>query len=128
MTATRRWCDGTRRRPRSRRERKVAALPGVFPDRRIRTYTDDPGEVAFLELLKKSEALELAANDTLEPVADGAFDIRSAEAAERAWAATRLMAALTTDNQAFAALPPEHGGLGTSISWTSSASSRCTGN
>ena len=37
--------------------RVVAVLPGVFPDAEIRTYTGDPGEVAFLELLKTSEAL-----------------------------------------------------------------------
>ncbi|MEY9888995.1 hypothetical protein ABIA31_002643 [Catenulispora sp. MAP5-51] len=91
----------------------VALLPGVFPDGRIRTYTGDPGELAFLELLKTSEVLELAANDALEPIADGSCDVRSAEAAERAWAATRFLAALATANQGFAALAPDHGGLGT---------------
>lgn len=91
----------------------VAVLPGVFPDRRIRTYTGDPGELAFLELLKTSEALELAANDTLEPIADGSCDIRSAEAAERAHAAARFLTALAAANQDFAALAPDDGGLGT---------------
>ncbi len=91
----------------------VALLPGSFPDHSIRTYTDGPGEVTFFELLKKSEAFELAVNDTLEPVADGAIDIRSPEAGERAFTAARLMAALTQYNQAFAALSPERGGLGT---------------
>ncbi|MEY9930233.1 hypothetical protein ABH926_004878 [Catenulispora sp. GP43] len=91
----------------------VTAVPGVFADDRIRTYTGDPGELAFLELLKTSEALELAANDVLEPVADGSCDIRSEEAAERAWAATRFLTALATANQGFAALAPDHGGLGT---------------
>jgi hypothetical protein len=91
----------------------VVSVPGSFPDRDIRTYTNDPGEVAFFELLKKSEAFELAVNDTLEPVADGSVDILSPEAAARALTATRLMAALIRYNQAFAAEPPEDGGLGT---------------
>jgi hypothetical protein len=91
----------------------VARLPGSFPDTKIRTYTDAPGEVAFFELLKKSEALELAVNDTLEPVAEGSIDIRSPEAGERALRATRLMDALIRCNQAFAAVPAERGGLRT---------------
>lgn|GEM_PF-4562684 len=93
--------------------RVVAVLPGVFPDGRIRTYTGDPGEVAFLELLKTSEALELAANDELEPIADGSIGVLSAEAAARASSATRFLTALATVNQAFAALAPGDGGLGT---------------
>ena len=91
----------------------AALIPGFFPDMRIRTYTDEPGEVAFFALLKQSEALELAVNETLEPVADGAIDILAPEAAERALAATRLMRALIRLNQAFAAVPPERGGLRT---------------
>src|SRR3954469_23916094 len=47
-----------------RMDGQVAALiPGCFPDLRIRTYTDDPGEVSFFALLKKSEAFELAVNE-----------------------------------------------------------------
>jgi hypothetical protein len=91
----------------------VARLPGSFPGLEIRTYTDDPGEFSFFELLKKSEAFELAVNDTLEPVADGTVDIRSPEAARRALAAARLMAALIRFNQDFAARPAERGGLRT---------------
>ena len=93
--------------------RVVAVLPGVFPDRGIRTYTGNPGEVAFLELLKTSEALELAANDELEPIAQGSVGVLSAEAAVRASAATRFLTALAAVNQAFAALAPDDGGLGT---------------
>lgn len=91
----------------------VATIPGVFPDGRIRTYTGDPGEEAFLELLKTSEALELAANDVLEPVADGSVDVRCAEAAERAQAAAGFLTALAAANQEFTALAPEAGGLRT---------------
>lgn len=91
---------------------EVAALiPGCFPDLRIRTYTDDPGEVAFFALLKQSEALELAVNETLEPMAEGEIDILAPEAAARALIATRLMRALIHLNQSFAAVPPERGGL-----------------
>ena len=90
----------------------VATLPGVFPDGQILTYTGDPGEVAFLELLKTSEALELAANDVLEPIADCSIDICSAEATERATAAAGFLAALAAASQTFAALAPEAGGLG----------------
>jgi hypothetical protein len=58
----------------------VASLPGAFADGMIRTYTNDPGEVAFFALLKKSEALELAANDLIQPISDGTIDILSADA------------------------------------------------
>lgn len=91
----------------------MVALPGSFPDLSIRTYTDDPGELAFFEMLKKSEAYEVAINETLEPVADGSVDIRSAAAARRAFAATRLMAALIRYNQDFAGRTAEDGGLRT---------------
>ncbi len=91
----------------------VAQVPGDFPDLRIRTYTGDPGEVSFFELLKKSEAFEFAVNETLEPVASGAVDACSPEAADRALASTRLMYALIRFNQAFATRAPERGGLRT---------------
>ena len=91
----------------------VALLPGAFPDLRIRTYTNDPGEAAFFELLKKSEALELAVNETLEPIAAGQIDILSPEAGRRGLAAARLMAALIRLNQDFAVRAPERGGLRT---------------
>lgn len=89
----------------------VARVPGGFPGPEIRTYTGDPGEVSFFELLKKSEAFELAVNETLEPVASGAVDVRSPEAAARALDCARLMHALIRFNQDFAARPPERGGL-----------------
>ncbi|HTJ69258.1 MAG TPA: hypothetical protein VL551_17105 [Actinospica sp.] len=91
----------------------LAELPGVFPDPRIRTYTDDPGEVAFFELLKKSEALEAAVNRALDPVADGAVDPLGPEGTARALDATRLMYALIRFNRDFAERGPERGGLRT---------------
>ena len=93
--------------------RTVVRLPGSFPDLRTRTYTDDPGEVAFFELLKKSEALEAAVNEVLEPVADGSIAVLSPPAVARALAATRLMTALIRFNQAFGARAPANGGLRT---------------
>lgn len=91
----------------------LAVLPGSFPDLNIRTYTGNPGEYAFFELLKKSEALELAVNDTLEPVALGTTDIRSPEAAGRALAAARLMSSLIRLSEDFLSTPPGNGGLDT---------------
>jgi hypothetical protein len=91
----------------------LARMPGEFADGRIRSYTDEPGELAFFELLKHSEALELAVNEILEPVAEGALDPLSAEGAGRAVDACRVMTTLIRLNRAFAARAPEHGGLRT---------------
>lgn len=91
----------------------IATLPGCFPGLEIRTYTNDPGEVAFFELLKKSEAFELAVNETLEPIVAGELDILDPEAERRGRSAVRLMNALIRINQDFAATPPERGGLRT---------------
>jgi hypothetical protein len=91
----------------------LAELPGAFPDARIRTYTDDPGEVTFFELLKKSEALEAAVNRALDPVADGLIDPMSPQGAAQALVATRLMYALIGLNRDFAARGPADGGLRT---------------
>lgn len=89
----------------------VASLPGTFPDTALRTYTGDPGEAGFFELLKKSEAYEAAANDTLQPIADGSVDVLSKQARDRAELATRLLIALHRINLDFATRAPEDGGL-----------------
>jgi hypothetical protein len=89
----------------------VARLPGAFLDLSIRTYTSEPGETAFFELLKKSEAFELAINELLEPMSDGSIDILAPEAAVRAVTAARLMTALIRYNQEFASRLPAEGGL-----------------
>ena len=91
----------------------LAVLPGSFADGETRTYTGDPGEIAFFALLKKSEALERAVNDVLEPIAQGEVEPLSPDAVDRALLAARLMAALIRVNQEFAAAPPELGGLST---------------
>ncbi|MFI0445965.1 hypothetical protein [Actinomadura sp. 6N118] len=89
----------------------VSVLPGCFADLRVRTYTGDPGEVSFFELLKKSEALELAANQALAPIADGDVHILSAEAEQRTRMATALLLDIAHLNHDFAKRPPERGGL-----------------
>ena len=89
----------------------VADLPGAFADGTIRTYTNDPGEVAFFVLLKKSEALELAANDLLQPISDGTIDILSPDATDRVRLATLALRALRHLNLDFASAPVSGGGL-----------------
>jgi hypothetical protein len=89
----------------------IVVLPGSFDDLRIRTYTGDPSEAGFFELLKKSEALELAANNLLRPLSDGTVDILTPDAESRARSATRLLVELHRINQDFASLPPERGGM-----------------
>jgi hypothetical protein len=90
--------------------RLVATLPGAFDDEEIRTYTGDPGEIAFFELLKKSEALELAVNDMLEPII-GDVDNRPTDALSRVRHATRVLDAMSELNLAFVARPVDAGGL-----------------
>ncbi|WAZ26552.1 hypothetical protein STRCI_008141 [Streptomyces cinnabarinus] len=43
-------------------------VPGVFADGQVRTHTGDPREVELLLFVKRAEAVELAANDLLEPL------------------------------------------------------------
>jgi hypothetical protein len=90
---------------------RLAVLPGCFDDARIRTCTADPGEAAFFELLKKSEALELAANRILEPLSEGVVDILSPEAERRARMATILLMVLARLNHDFATRAAERGGM-----------------
>jgi hypothetical protein len=89
----------------------VAALPGEFGDGRIRSYTGDAGEVGFFALLKESEALELGANELLQPIADRTVDVISTEATDRVAQATVLLAALRQLNMDFALRPAAAGGL-----------------
>jgi hypothetical protein len=88
---------------------RVARLPGAFNDDRVRTYTNDDGELQFFILTKKSEALERAVNAMLEPISSGALPNESAEAIHRLRVATSLLSALRQLNSDFAALPPEIG-------------------
>jgi hypothetical protein len=92
-------------------DQTVAVIRGSFDDGRVRTYTADPGEVGFFELLKKSEALELAANDVLAPISEGELHILSAAAERRARLATTLLLDLARLNHEFAKKSPAENGL-----------------
>jgi hypothetical protein len=89
----------------------LATLPGCFSDQSIRTYTADAGETAFFELLKKSEALEAAANAMLWPLAERQVDMLSPDATHRAALAASVLKVLIRLNADFAARSPERGGL-----------------
>jgi hypothetical protein len=100
-----RWNVGTLRVRRG--SELIATLPGVFDDGRIRSYTGTPGEEAFFLLVKRSEAVELAVNDVLEPLASDGAGLVSADAVERVRLATELIEAMRHLLLDFAALPPE---------------------
>jgi hypothetical protein len=92
-------------------DQTVAVIRGSFDDGRVRTYTADPGEVAFFELLKKSEALELAANNILAPIAEGELHILSAAAERQTRLATTLLLDVARLNHEFARRSPAENGL-----------------
>ncbi|WP_245402241.1 hypothetical protein [Nocardia albiluteola] len=72
---------------------RICTLPSVFDDGRIRTYTAEIGETLIIELFKRCETLEAAANIAVQPIwADGAFTMSRDEIAER-FATARLMLA-----------------------------------
>jgi hypothetical protein len=85
----------------------MAVLPGVFDDGRIRSYTGTAGEERFFLLVKEGEAVELAANELLEPLAAAGTSLVSADAVERVRIATELMTAMRRLFLDFAARPPE---------------------
>jgi len=88
---------------------RLALLPGVFEDGRVRTYTGDRGERLFLELVKKAEALERAVNDLLEPISAGSVGMETTDAIERTRLATTLLTALRQLISDFGSLPPGQG-------------------
>jgi hypothetical protein len=85
----------------------IADLPGVFDDRRIRTYTGTPGEERFFLLVKQGEAIELAANCFLQPLTREHADLVGENARHRVRQATVLLDALRRLFLDFAALPSE---------------------
>jgi len=87
----------------------LAVVPGAFPDGEIRTYTGDRGEFLFFELLKHSEALEMAVNDLIEPLTTGSVDVLSPDGIRRMRTATVLMVALRQLNSDFGARPAGDG-------------------
>ncbi len=72
----------------------LANLPGVYDDGLIRTYSGDPGEEWFFELVKKGQTIEAAANAALEPISDGDVDPTGPDGLQRVRLATRLLEAL----------------------------------
>jgi hypothetical protein len=89
--------------------RTLAALPGVNPDRLIRTYTGDLGEAWFFELVKRGQTIELAANDLLAPLAAGDVALTCDEGLDRVRLATTLLDALRLLFLEFANVTPGHG-------------------
>jgi hypothetical protein len=100
-----RWNVGTLRVRRG--SELIATLPGVFDDGRIRSYTGTAGEENFFLLVKRSEAVELAVNDVLEPLGRDDAGLLTADAVDRVRLATDLIEVLRQLMLDFAALPPE---------------------
>ncbi len=88
---------------------RIATLPSVFDDGLVRTYTAAPDEFRFFGLLKASEALEMAVNQQLAPLSDGALDLGDEEALGRIARAVMLLDALRQLNIHFAGLPSDQG-------------------
>jgi hypothetical protein len=84
---------------------RIAVLPGVFGDGLVRTYTGTGEERRFFELIKTSEAIELAINAALMPLSDAVLDARHPEALDRVRLAAVLLGELRRLNLRFAALP-----------------------
>jgi hypothetical protein len=88
-------------------DRTLATLPGVFDDGRVRSYTGSGGEERFFVLVKRSEAVELAVNNLLEPLTEPGARLHSPDAATRVRLAAGLLEALRRLFIDFAAEPPE---------------------
>ena len=100
-----RWNVGTLEVRRG--DERLAVLPGVFDDGRIRSYTGSGGEERFFLLVKQGEALELAVNEVLEPLTRDGAGLVGEDAVCRVRLATELITALRALFLEFAALPPE---------------------
>jgi hypothetical protein len=85
----------------------LASLPGVFDDGRIRSYTGSGAEQRFFALVKRSEAIELAVNNLLEPLARAQARLDCGDAVTRVRIAATLLEAMRHLFLAFAALPSE---------------------
>lgn len=85
----------------------LASLPGVFDDGRIRSYTGAGAEERFFVLVKRSEAIELAVNDLLEPLSCATTRLDSTDAVARVRLATGLLRAMRQVFLDFTALPPD---------------------
>lgn len=88
---------------------RIAVLEGVFGDGLVRTYTGTADERRFFELIKVSEAIELAINTALMPLSDATLGADEPEALDRVRLAAALLEELRRLNAHFAALPPGDG-------------------
>ncbi|MDI2125061.1 hypothetical protein [Yinghuangia seranimata] len=79
--------------------------PGVFEDGLLRTHTGDDRERELLLFVKSAEAVELAANDLIEPLLTE--DLPPADRIERMTAAAVLLGAVHRIFAAFTRLPAE---------------------
>lgn len=87
----------------------IAALPSVFEDGLVRTYTGALDEQGFFGLLKASEVLEQAVNRELMPLSEGSLELSEDEALVRIARAVLLLDALRELNDDFADRPPGEG-------------------
>jgi hypothetical protein len=85
----------------------LATLPGVFDDGRIRSYTGTGGEERFFALVKRSEAVELAVNQLLEPLTRAGTRLDSSDSLARVRIGATLLEAMRRIALDFAALPPD---------------------
>ncbi|MEV6302308.1 hypothetical protein AB0M02_23025 [Actinoplanes sp. NPDC051861] len=90
-------------------EETMAEIPGVFDDRRIRSYTGTPGEERFFLLVKQGEVIELAVNELLAPLTRHRSSLICDKTRHSVRVATALLAELRRLLLDFAALPPEIG-------------------
>jgi hypothetical protein len=88
---------------------RLAELPGIFDGGTIHTYTGTPDERRFFELIKISESLEAAVNQTLDPLSGDELGVGEDEALRRVGVATLLLTELRRFNNGFAALPASEG-------------------
>jgi hypothetical protein len=82
-------------------------LPSAFPDEDSGpfTFSDDPGERAFILLVKRCAALEEAANEHLWPVCDGSLGLASHQALRHVDSAIQFLKAVRAEMQLFLQRP-----------------------
>ena len=112
-TRTPPWCCGTCRPPRSATGASCCpACPVSTPERHIYSYTGDPGETWFFELVKRGQTIELAVNGLLAPLAGRTtIGLASADGLRRVRLATTLLEALRLLFLEFADVPPGSTGM-----------------
>jgi hypothetical protein len=85
----------------------IADLPGIFDDGRVRSYTGTGGEERFFVLVKRSEAVELAVNQLLEPLTYAGARLDAPDAVRRVRTATTLLGAMRQLFVSFASAPAD---------------------